>query len=444
MKIKFKNSLFVIGLALIGKQVFAQSMNTSADSVICGTDAPGIQWENWFNQKVEEYKQNLATGKVQQNNYTIPIVVHIIHGGQAVGTYPNLSQAQVNSQFTVLNHDYAGTGVHANSVPAVFSGLVANTGIQFCPVTIDPQGNPLPEPGIDRVNYNVKGFADPASMPTKAALMAFMDSVAMPATIWDVNKYLNVWVTDKHAGITLLGHSTFPIGTPLPGFSPTGTALKDGIWCSGYSFGSQGSWPLYVNYNYGRTLTHEIGHWLGVMHVWGDSICRTDYCNDTPPAAAANSGSPSHPLHMGLCPGDTSGEMFMNFMDYSNDYNKYMFTPDQVARMQTTMLTGTYRTQMGTHGVCNAVGIENRRSDFSVSIFPVPCRDNLFIEPKFSSGKNLNISLISLLGQILDQQVIKNSQGDVIRLDIRPYEKGIYLLEINDGTSSLVRKICIE
>ena len=88
----------------------ASPLPTDAPKRGCGTIVPSAEWDGWFNKKVDEYKSSLASGKTQMVNYTIPVIVHVVHAGQAVGTYPNLSKNQINSQITVMNADFAGTG----------------------------------------------------------------------------------------------------------------------------------------------------------------------------------------------------------------------------------------------------------------------------------------------------------------------------------------------
>src|SRR5262245_11186879 len=94
----------------------------------CGTQTPDAHWDKWFNDQVEQYKQDLQTGKATVNSYTIAVIVHMIHGGQAVGTYPNLTQAQINSQIQVLNEDYGGVGYLSSNYPATaFVGYASAT-----------------------------------------------------------------------------------------------------------------------------------------------------------------------------------------------------------------------------------------------------------------------------------------------------------------------------
>ncbi len=355
----------------------------------CATAVPDAQWENQFQQLIAQYKNDQATSKVQ-TNYTIPVVIHIIHGGQAVGTFPNISNAQAVSQINVLNNDFGGSGLNVGNYPATAftayataaalpaankdaSGRpkISNFNISFCLATIDKNGNPMSEPGVDRVNYTAITTPTSTTYPSKnpaatnynspATFQSFVDGYIKPATIWDPTKYMNIWVTDENASTGLLGYGTFPAASGLTGIpGGSGTATTDGLWCWAKSFGNTGT--LDPTYNKGRTATHEIGHWLGLRHIWGDGVCLTDYCLDTPPQQSENYTAGAYPFNPNSCtsptgvnnttPNGANGEMFMNFMDYVPDVSMYMFTEDQRTRAQTAMSNGTYRKLLGTHGLC--------------------------------------------------------------------------------------------
>ncbi|MBA3665845.1 MAG: T9SS type A sorting domain-containing protein [Bacteroidetes bacterium] len=324
--------------AAITKNSPAVTVNSQAGRN-CGTAAPSEEWNNWFNQKVNEFQANLATGKTQMVNYTIPVVVHIIHTGQTAGTGANISAAQVQDQINILNADFAGTGFNVSQLASTtFSSVGAsNTGISFCLAKKDPAGVTLTEFGIDRLNATTKGWtAGPYTQ-------AYMDGTIKPNSIWDPTRYLNIWVANLGGG--LLGYATFPAGTGLIGLGGFGTATTDGVVILNTAFGSIGS-ATAPPYNKGRSATHEIGHWVGLRHIWGDGTCLTDYVNDTPPAQQSNFGCPAYPHNVGVCAGNTTGEMTMNFMDYTDDPCMYMFTPNQNTRMQTAMQSGTYRSQL--------------------------------------------------------------------------------------------------
>jgi gliding motility-associated-like protein len=379
---------FILFLILSFSKLYSQLPNRG-----CGTAIPSSQYDSLFQQKVIDYLNTTTAASRVQSTFQIPVIFHVIHGGQAIGTYPNINQGQLNSQIQVLNDDYGGTGFNTGNYPATaflnyamntqvlpgskdaFGNIaIANTGISFCLALKDSIGNVLSEPGIERKNWSsIAGATNPALASTAANLTTLMDNIIKPATIWSPNKYLNIWVTDVGTGAGLLGYATFPPLSGLVGVSGGGTATTDGLWCWAKTCGSQNIFPTgtySAPYNYGRTLTHEISHYLGLRHTWGDVTCGNDFCNDTPPEQSASYGVPTYPYLPNACPTYTpptgpEGVMFMNFADYTDDAAMYMFTEDQKIRMQTAMTNSPYRNQLGTHGYCNATA--TIQANFSLS-----------------------------------------------------------------------------
>ncbi len=383
-------------ISLICNLIFAQQKNTSEQTIDkqpakfnwCASKVPDPLWDAAFNKEVEKYKNNLKTTDAgRYTNYVIPVIVHVIHSGQSEGTWPNISQAQVNSQIAVLNQDYSNNGAginqyntllynnhgpfydyaQANNLPAPdnnVNGVVAcSTGIQFCMAVTDPNGNVLAEPGIDRVNYVTQGFAGPLSS-SWSNFGSYLDNTLKPAVIWDNSKYMNIYVSDRPTGSGLLGYTTFPAASTLPGITTgIGTASNDGIWMYGKAFGTTGI--LISGYTGGQVCGHESGHYFGLRHIWGDGACLTDYCSDTPPAYEANYNNNSTIIYPyidpnGSCSGNVDygdGVMYMNLMDYSEDVSKFMFTNDQVIRIQTAMQNSPYRKFLGTNGICSSPAI---------------------------------------------------------------------------------------
>lgn len=252
-----------------------------------------------------------------QEVITIPVVVHVIHNGEAVGTGPNISRAQIQSQIDVLNEDYRRTGAGFNNHPAG-----ADVEIQFAMAVVDPAGNPLPEPGIHRVNGG-RAFWEEAAI----------ENTLKPNTIWDPNRYCNIW-TAQFGGETanLLGYAQFPSLSALPGLEQNmGPAQTDGVIIRWQSFGRVGN--LTPPYDRGRTVTHEIGHWLGLRHIWGDGDCSVDdFCADTPLAGQPNYSC----VAVNSCAGGDR-DMIENYMDYTEDACMSIFTNDQKARIRTVM-----------------------------------------------------------------------------------------------------------
>jgi hypothetical protein len=242
----------------------------------------------------------------------IPVVVHVVYNSAV----ENISDTQINSQIAVLNKDYRATNTDRNKVPAVWRGLVTDVNIQFVLASKDPAGNPTT--GITRTHTTRTSFSDDNGVKSAAS---------GGADAWPTDRYLNIWVCtfERTATGQLLGYAQFPGGPPK----------TDGVVILNTAFGTKGS--AAAPFNGGRTATHEIGHWLNLHHIWGDtSHCEgTDFVDDTPNQQLPNFGKPHFP-HV-TCGNGPSGDMFMNYMDYVDDDSMVMFSAGQAARMTATL-----------------------------------------------------------------------------------------------------------
>jgi hypothetical protein len=284
------------------------------------------EFESWLAPKIQRLIAN------QNDNsdlvLTIPVVVHVIHNNKAYGVQENILDEQIQSQITVLNQDFRkleGTpGFNLNPVGADIK-------IEFCMAQRDPDGNV--SNGINRVSLSGSGpngweFDD-------------VETTVKPQTQWNPNDYLNIWVVE---GITLfgffeiLGYAQFPTNSTLDGLDMGSSTLSitDGVVIGHKYLGSAAvfSGGTYDSTeNDGRTATHEVGHWLGLRHIWGDTnACFDDgdYCDDTPPATGPNET---------CSPNFSCGafNMIENYMDYTPAGCQNVFTQDQKARMRTVM-----------------------------------------------------------------------------------------------------------
>ncbi len=277
------------------------------------TDA---EFEAWLAPLIEEYKIAQTLSSQSGDIITIPVVVHVIHNGDAYGTNENITDEQVESQITVMTQDFRrmiGTpGFNNNPVGA-------DTQIQFALAKVDPNGNPTN--GINRVNLCQ------ASWSTNE-----INAIVKPSTIWDPNLYMNMWSVN-FSDPDLLGYAQFPNASGLPGLNASGGAANtDGV-VAGYRY--FGSSDLTIGqfqppFDKGRTMTHEVGHWIGLRHIWGDGGCSVDdFCADTPITGSPNYGCPSG---INSCPAPGI-DMIQNYMDYTNDNCMNIFTQNQKDRM---------------------------------------------------------------------------------------------------------------
>ena len=241
----------------------------------------------------------------------IPVVVHVVHNTAE----QDISAEQVQSQIDVLTADYRARNTDVGQVPEPFAPLVADTRIEFAPATEDPDGNPTD--GITRTETAVTAFADDDLV--KSAATGGADP-------WPSDRYLNLWVAPLVDG--LFGYAQMP----------GGPAATDGVVISYISFGTLGT--AVPPFQLGRVATHEVGHWLNLLHIWGDDGdgCNgSDFVDDTPNQAGPNAGTPTFP-HVS-CDNGPNGDLFMNYMDFTDDVAMFMFTAGQAARMQACLDT---------------------------------------------------------------------------------------------------------
>lgn len=269
---------------------------------------------------------------------TIPIVVHIVHNGEPVGSGTNLSQAQVQSQLQVLNEDFRkllGTPGY-NTHPAG-----ADIEIEFCLSPVDQNGAAMAEPGIHRYNGNKASW-------TRNEI----ENQLKPTTIWNPNLFYNIW-TLRFGGVdaALVGYAQFPDQSGLSGLNEVGgPASTDGSVVQYSAFGS-GFPNQQAPYNQGRTLSHETGHWLGLRHIWGDGPCASDFVSDTPTVQNESRGCPTSKL---ACDGITPA-MVQNYMDYSDDACMNIFTNGQKTRMMAVMASSPRRASLINANLCSPV-----------------------------------------------------------------------------------------
>ncbi len=303
----------------------------------CGTEALTQQLiEKYPEYRIGRERVNIETTKwineypnhIQKGTITIPVVVHIVWKT----TSQNISDTQIESQIDILNDDFRRTNTTQINTPSVWQSIAADCEIEFCLAKTDPNGQPTN--GIQRIQTNHGQFGMNSDIHT---------SIDGGADDWPNNDYLNIWVCDLGSG--LLGYATPPSNWISDG---------DGVVISYKNFGNSGN--TNAPYHKGRTATHEIGHWLNLDHLWGNDWGSATGCNgddnviDTPNQEEANYSCPGFPHNANAC-GTPNGDMFMNYMDYTNDACMNLFTNGQKNRMIAAI--NQYRPNMLNHNLCN-------------------------------------------------------------------------------------------
>ncbi|MFI5187198.1 MAG: M43 family zinc metalloprotease [Chitinophagales bacterium] len=328
----------------------------------------------------------------------IPVVVHILYH------FPgeNISDALVKSQIAALNRDYRKQNADTTKIPDVFKPLAADCGLEFQLATVDSEG---------RATTGIIRKYTPITLWTTDDKIKFSSQMGDDA--WNPKSYLNIWVGSLQS---LLGYSSMP-GYP---------ANKDGVVISNRVFGITKTGI----FNEGRTGVHEVGHWLGLRHLWGDTDCGDDSVADTPKQETFTNGCPSV-IHIS-CNNGPNGDMYMDYMDFTNDDCMVMFTEGQKQRMLALFQPGGPRYSIL---FSNGLGTPTQEAiplpDDSpkwlhLKIYPNPANTKLTINIEFDPrwvGKELTV--LNAVGQVEIKITISST---IQTLDISKLEPGVYFI----------------
>lgn len=385
-----------------------------------------------YAKKVEEllknkgkYTRNSQKGKPENpgkppsgSSITIPVVVHVLYNSAE----QNISDAQVQSQIDVLNEDFTATNSDYNNYDAGYGSAKGDLEINFCLVQVIHKQTKHKSFGYnDNMKFTQKGGSDAV----------------------DPMHILNIWVCDL--GNKLLGFAYYPGITPE----------KFGVVCHTNAFGRGAGYNLLPDYNLGRTTTHEVGHSLGLVHIWGDATCGSDEVDDTPLHNTYNFGCPEEG-HLSTCTG-TPLEMWMNFMDYTDDRCMYFFTNGQAARAgffidNDPQLSSIVSSACGTTRVADDItSTQGQAGPASRTIIA----NNFVLYPTITSGQlNLSfdrimvdrttISVFNQMGALVMKQQINIAGKPVEQLDVSRLGNGLYYLQLGEGTVRETRKFIVQ
>ena len=367
---------------------------------------------NRHNQKKPDNPGNPPT----QSSITIPVVVHVLWNTPA----QNISDAQVQSQIDVLNEDFGATNSDYNNYDAGYRSVKGDLEINFCLVqVIHKQTQHKSFGGNNNMKYTKKGGSDAV----------------------DPMHLLNIWVCD--IGNKLLGFAYYP------GASPD----IFGVVCHTNAFGRGAGYSLFADYNLGRTTTHEVGHSLGLAHIWGDNTCGNDFVDDTPLHDTYNFGCPEEG-HLSTCTG-TPLEMWMNYMDYTDDRCMYFFTDGQAARASffidtdpqlnsivNSACTNQTRTPITTISASDL--LQGRINKGAFSLYPSITSGRLTLEIENPQTGKAEINIYNQAGAFMMKQQVFISGKIVGQVDVSKLDNGIYYLELNQGGDKQTQKFIVQ
>jgi len=270
------------------------------------------KFEKWIAEKREQ--KNLSLQKNQTNLVQIPVVFHIIHNGEPVGIGRNLLKSRIDRQLEILNEDFNRLNEDSSETLEEFQDVAAALEIEFIYAKQTPDG--FETDGIVRI-------------PGSQSSYSFQERAILSAeSYWPAEDYLNIWVADLAGGS--LGWAEFPVSNLAGLDAASNNRLVDGVSLDYVYFGENPESPSFESK--GRTATHEMGHFFGLRHIWGDGGCSVDdFCVDTPLASSSSTGCN---LTKTSC---ESLDMVQNFMDYTNDACMNIFTSDQKSRVRTVI-----------------------------------------------------------------------------------------------------------
>ncbi len=451
---KFLVLTAMCGLVLPFKAVKAQT--------ICGNEIVQQQIESdpvakaaydkyWANYVKENKEMSRAARKTTYTHANIPVVFHVILNQTQIDDLGGVSgiHERIASQLIVLNEDFNAKNSDINNVPEVFKPVVGNPQMTFAVAKKNPNGQLTYAVNILTKPANFTGYP-PHSYDVKRSVMGGADP-------WDNTKYLNVWVTN----ITNPGSTGQVLGwgyNPTYAGNTTGDPQLGGVVIHYLTLGkkTQTGQKFYSsNTQKGRTLTHELGHFFDIWHVWGNTPVGSGTCgdddgiDDTPRQEDATQSCPL-PLNK-VIPNCTieshpGGEMYMNFMDYSGDNCTRMFTELQVARMRKTIDPGG-----SLHGLTTDISLVYWPNDISI----VEYNNNVRIAPNPSNGiftinmvsKNNNLDKITvsnIIGQTVKNIDIKDQNLTEYTIDITGMTKGVYMVQMHFDAGVISRKVVLK
>lgn len=393
---------------------------------ICGTGAYLKQYTD-NNSKGKSIKkllgregESVLRDTLSNELINVPVVVHVLYANNT----QNISDEQIKSQIESLNKDFSLQNEDRANTPAPFKNLAADIHIKFCLAQIDPAGKKTT--GIIRKQTSVINFAADDKMKFSAA---------GGDDVWNSEIYLNIWVC---------GLSSRSLGYATP---PGGAADRDGVVIAYDVFGTTGT--LRKPFDKGRTATHEIGHWLGLNHIWGDKDCGDDGVDDTPKQKSYNFGCPAFP-HLSDCSVDTNGDMFMNFMDFSDDACMNIFTIGQKQKMRSLFASGKARNSFLTSFACDSTALQGGdlpvdtiattpANDLgSFKLYPNPVQSVMTVEYKSSTELTAkNIGIYNAYGVKIFSTVLTQPKMNIA---VAQLSAGFYIIRIGEGKSAYTGK----
>lgn len=425
-----KKFFTIISLAIATIPAFAQQQEKCASMTVLQQQLQNAQLANRYQQTnaaASEWRAN-HPGEIRSSApvLTIPVVVHVLYKNAT----QNISDQQIYSQIAILNQDYRRMNPDTVNTPVMFDTIAADINVEFCLATLDPQGNPTN--GITRTSTTgglAFGFFSPFGEDAK------FDSTG-GKNAWPSDRYLNIWVCELFPG--LLGYAQFP----------GGAAATDGVVITYTAFGNMGT--VTAPSLLGRTTTHELGHWMGLYHIWGDDqdCTGSDSIPDTPNADQASSSDCQ--VTRNSCSNEDAywgsfdpNDMVQNYMDYSHDSCMNMFTNGQKARMYSFLYSDSLRLGLFTSNAgCNPLGISQQATfDQYFSLYPNPSDGIINVSYFGQWSSDMIVDVLDITGNVAGTTRVNTYS---YQLDLSSYAAGMYTLRFTGEGGTAAKRIVLQ
>lgn len=379
------------------------------------------QYADWIERSREQAQQR------DDEVYQIPVVFHIVHNTPD----QNLADSVVHSQIEVLNEDYRRQNANAVDTREEFLPVAADVGIEFVLAEFDPQGNPtngIVHVETDRENFEMDLFSQDNTLDE----VKFSASGGSDA--WDTESYLNIWVCNISGGGLgqIFGLAYPPADVPnWPEGAAAPTEGAEGVIIHYTTLGRNNPSHMLDDVegnDQGRTLVHEVGHYLGLRHIWGDALpfigdgcAEDDGFADTPNCEAADNFQCNHQANTCVDEPEDFVDMVENYMDYSPDVCMNMFTQEQ-ADMMRFVLT-EFRP-----GLLNsdAVGVNEFALNGQIDVFPNPASEQITV--RFTDQID-RVELYDHTGRSLAE--FGSVNADQLEIPVQQYAPGTYFLRVH-------------
>lgn len=404
------------GINVISAQQFCHSTDYLQERLRTnpGTAFQMDAMEEFIEQTIAQKHLSAGRGEGKQL-VVIPVVFHVLYHEAS----ENIADDKLIEQIEVLNQAFRRLSADTVKTPDRFRHLAADCEIEFQLAQSDPLRRGVS--GIVRYYTPIEYWDADDKMKL---------STEMGAPAWDASQYLNIWVCNLRRG---LGYASFPGGPD----ELDGIVLNYGI------VGTNNS----SSYGQGKVAVHEAGHWLGLRHIWGDDYCGDDWVDDTPRQGGFTGGCPTDVRSS--CSNGAAGDMYMNYMDLTNDACTNMFTLGQKDRMQALFAAGGARA-----GMLKSVGLQPPLSQESPvqpapprwlrsNLYPNPTRTSFTLDVAYDTRWVGNTVLITnMQGRVVRQAILNSS---IQNFDVRGLPPGLYLVTCRrqDG-KSLRHKLMIQ